>query len=401
MMHATSASSLMSDDVTVRCRVLRRSACSNQQQQPNDEEPQEMTCTLRHWDKTSPKFLSRRQSIAPSPSGPELLLTPLHDYLPPAMVRRRSSNTVNASSNNNHSNTDDDVSPNGHRRPSVRSSSRTRPFAPISSVSLPLCDLQMSQVDAQKREFDWMTGSHGCWRILGLDRNAFDILLAFLTARMQPERMVYLTSEAPNTCDDKKKKKKTSTRKPTYGSSSSIGSSSCLDVDTLTAAHLKGRANDETFSEKLSRRVSHVLAAVGDWTHGMGIAALMEDLDTKCCSENTVCCNTGKNASDGDPSMASSVPTRQQLQPLQQHSVHVMPQQQQASHSARIGDNHSQPIQQQVLRPFRYSDLEMDDNDSALTAGLASVTVPLASASHASSIMEQDGANVVADTQRL
>jgi hypothetical protein len=49
---------------------------------------------------------------------------------------------------------------------------------------------------------------------------------------------------------------------PTIRSSSSV--TSCLDVDAFTAAHLRGRAEHETWPEKVTRRVGHVVNSLSD-----------------------------------------------------------------------------------------------------------------------------------------
>ena len=351
-----------------------------------DEEPLEMTCTMRHWDKASPKFLSRRSLASVSPhnttnTGPELLLTPVQDMLPPTAVRTRSSQNIMSGAGNS-------ASPL-RRRSSFRtsgangSSSSMRQLAPVSVIILPLADLVLADVQNSKREFAWTTGSHGSWRIEGLDQNAFDILLAFLRARMPPERIVYQVVadddvQNPKTPRSRNSSSNNNNPHSIPQSSSSVASSSCLDVDMLTAAHLKGRASQETLSEKMSRRVSHVLAAISDWGNGLGLATLMEDIDTKCCSGNTVCCNNA-NGQQSVHGNAMSSPSQRRLGA----SVDA------TQHDTRLERNSpNRRQQQQVIRPFRYSDLEMDDNDSALSGGRASTALQMASMSQASSILE-------------
>jgi len=76
--------------------------------------------------------------------------------------------------------------------------------------------------------------------------NGYDILYAFLQASLDPERIL----------DDH--------HDDSHYQSAGSSVTSCLDIDALQAQHLEGRAAAETWSEKLTRRVGHVLGNMAE-----------------------------------------------------------------------------------------------------------------------------------------
>jgi hypothetical protein len=182
--------------------------------------------------------------------GPELLLTPVQEYL----------------TNNNISNMRDDTSsPTRGRR--SHNSSRISPIAVATQYSIPVDDILLvntSRSSSNSTRLHMTTLSLGLFEFDCLSLNGHDILLAFLQASLQPERIL---EEECNTND--------SFCSDNFKSGSSV--TSCLDIDTLQAKHLKGRADAETWPEKLSRRVGHVFSNLSELSSSFCDAACCRD----------------------------------------------------------------------------------------------------------------------------
>lgn len=148
--------------------------------------------------------------------GPELLLTPIVEFL---------------------SNRDDSPA-----RSRFRSSSRIAPekSEQQKQYSLSVSDIMVVSSLPHDNALHLTTISSGYFEFTCQSDNGYDILLAFLQASLDPERIV---------------KDHESERHIRSGGSSVT---SCLDIDALQAQHLQGRAAAETWPEKLSRRVGHV-----------------------------------------------------------------------------------------------------------------------------------------------
>jgi hypothetical protein len=220
------------------------------------------------------------------------------------------------------------------------------------SYLLAVNDLLSCDLNCVDKEMGLTTVSQGYFLFSSLNQNAFDILMAFLQARIQPERICCTPIPEEDVVgnaskrNNKHRNKRVPSSPEIFPSSSSI--TSCFDVDALQAAHLKGRAGQETWSEKISRRISHVLAyVVGDG----GCAATMDwdkaaDSCSACCPQQPV-----------DATQSPGTPQGQQ-----EHT-----------------------------RPFHYSDLELDDSDSALSSSAGPTAAQLATLSQAGSSQYNDG----------
>jgi hypothetical protein len=230
--------------------VVQRVRRSKMALNPQYEDLQEMTCTMRNWEARhhfTSRSMSRRLSRSLGPAaddtdqqhnhGPELLVTPVQEYL------------------TNHR----DDSPAGRgmlvRRTSSGSSARNREGAGISPAaaaavpySIPITDIMVvetynARYGAPLHRLNITTISLGIFEFDCHNMNGHDILLAFLQACLAPERILDGSADCGPAAVNK-----------TFSQSSS-----CLDVDGLTARHVQGRVNSETWPEKISRRVGKVV----------------------------------------------------------------------------------------------------------------------------------------------
>jgi len=171
-------------------------------------------------------------------NGPELLLTPVVEYI-----------------------TNRDDSP-------ARSRHRTSSFSKVAPLDMMEQQQQQSNLDRKpyaiavedilvvnctysgSNSLHITTLSSGFFEFSCGTANGHDILLAFLQASLDPERII---QEQPSFV-------KGISHSHGCGGVPSGGSSvtSCLDIDALQAQHLEFRATAETWPEKLSRRVGHV-----------------------------------------------------------------------------------------------------------------------------------------------
>jgi len=328
--------------------------------------------------------------------GPELLLTPIDNI----MVTKRDESPVRrasiksqpiASPNRRHGTQDDDSSLNA---------AYSIPVADILLVDISAASDSSDTANKQQRRGSQVprhdlilyitTVAIGYFEFQCLNQNGYDILLAFLKASLAPERVTTRSRDGLNR-DGRSggavKKKATASRdvikplpsysmkdashqyrhntrknyasedddtvedcgafsRPSIRSSSSV--TSCLDVDALTAAHLKGRADSETWPEKMSRRVGKVVNSLQE------LSGTFCDLSTCCTDEATQ--SPGRRRQSRDE---ASSPHRGGAQ----------------FHTGR-GHGHSHSTLPTIpspgyiptgdTTPFHYSDLELDDNDSQL-----------------------------------
>lgn len=276
-----STESLMAEDVTIRCTVRRSSQfakllvnksnnINGSLTSTNDNERQEMTCTMRNWDtyknsqrKTS--FTKVYHKLAQTAlhgvttgtnyhdshtSEPELLLTPIHQFLSDrddSPVRTRSIRVAKQAS----------VTP-------LSSSTTTLPLP----FTIPVSDIMLAYTFGIKKSTSLSCNNHkiniatlssGMFEFEQLTDNAHDILLAFLQGALPPERIVDSLAIRGSHRDYPDE----------IQSKSSV--SSCLDIDALHARHVDGR--NETWPEKFSRRVGHV------------VNSLSELCDVACCMD--------------------------------------------------------------------------------------------------------------------
>jgi hypothetical protein len=360
--------------------------------------------------------------VAPQNYGPELLLTPLREIL-----------------------TNRDDSPI-QRRVSIHNNSQQHQQSSAYAYSIPISDVMivdtanphsqtatttspgrkslarhngsahsMSQSSSSSCQIFITTFSYGLLDFQCQHQNGLDILMAFLKASLPPERILdrakYLQqnpssydesssldsiatasdNDDPGKPRDANAHRRRGRRKskggaggrggPTIRSSSSV--TSCLDVDTFTAVHLKGRAEHETWPEKMTRRVGHVVNS-------------LSDLSSACC-DGSWCLASSSAASlpvDDDerddhhrqqshPQTASSssslrqIPTQQQAASLRHGSAMasaVVPASAASNNFNNGGRQPSPPKQPHssdaASRKFGgYSDLELDEQESLLPGG--------------------------------
>lgn len=235
---------------------------------------------MRNWEGKRSRPSSRQRALSSSDSpaptdGPELLLTPLTTsdiYL------------TNKNSLCNSNNKRDDTSSTNCRNSSRGRNSNARVSPVVTQYSIPVDDILIvhtgtavttttTTISPNKRSsrrggcqqqhhrLSLTTLSLGCFEFDGLSSNGHDILLTFLQACLHPERIVH-DDDAKDT-------------HPLKSGSSSV--TSCLDIDTLQARCLKGRAEAETWPERLSRRVGHVFNNLSELSSSF--------CDVACCRE--------------------------------------------------------------------------------------------------------------------
>jgi hypothetical protein len=172
----------------------------------------------------------QKSAVDENDHGPELLLTPVQEY-----ITNRDDSPVRRGSN---------------RR------SRVSP-ATVAQYSIPVAEILT--VNTSTRKINVTTLSLGFFEFDNLTENAHDILLAFLQASLQPERIIKADESH---CS---------------GINSTNSVTSCLDIDTLQARHLQGRAERETWPEKFSRRVGHVVNSLQELSSTLCDAACCRD----------------------------------------------------------------------------------------------------------------------------
>jgi hypothetical protein len=200
-------------------------------------------------------------------AGPELLLTRVEEFLStrddsPSLRRQQQQQQRTGGSQRG--------TTLGSREPKVSSISEQQ-----QQYSIPVEEI-MAVDTKQNRSLLITTLSMGVFEFYDLTANGYDILLAFLKASLHPERIAAL-EESFSSCYD------------TLHSNSSV--TSCLDVDTLQARHLSDRAENETWPEKLSRRVGHVLSS-------------LSELSDAFCAVS--CCNEKRDAAPAPSSAAAA-----------------------------------------------------------------------------------------------
>jgi hypothetical protein len=155
--------------------------------------------------------------------GPELLLTPIMEY----MTNHRDDSPVRRTGSNH---------------------LRQRNEALV-AYSIPIADIMVVETynvryGSPLHKLTITTISYGVFEFDCNSSNGHDILLAFLQAKLDPERILdgAGVDDSPFPCI-----------------SDSPSTASCLDVDGLTARHVRGRVENETWPEKISRRMGKVV----------------------------------------------------------------------------------------------------------------------------------------------
>jgi hypothetical protein len=179
-----------------------------------------MICTLRNWEHRHPFSTLITSHHRTQLNGPELLLTPERIV---ASIR--------------------DVSPLRH--------SGMRPERPLPTpFSIPIYDIIVVETHHNRRygahnnQLTITTRSFGVFELNCESLNGHDILLAFLHASLPPERIL----------DGDGNSHAHSHIRPTISTVSS-----CLDMDHFTAQKVRERGENETWPEKLSRRMGKVV----------------------------------------------------------------------------------------------------------------------------------------------
>ncbi len=206
--------------------------------------------------------------------GPELLFTPTYDASPSKATR------------------------------AVQVSRRISP-ASLQPYSIPVNEIlrveynisNNSVHDLSQTKLLITTLSLGHYDMDCITTNGHDIVLAFLQASLPQERFVKdkskcnskpKSSPSPQKTMNRsiKKSKRKSSHSlrnrneldtediPSVHSTNSSVASSCFDIDALQAKHLAGRAEAETWYEKIQRR------------YGLVVSNILEQFDT-CCNSNT------------------------------------------------------------------------------------------------------------------
>lgn len=326
-----SSASLMAEDVTVRCRVRKLASADGGAMKPYRLSPKsseedrpiiEMTCTMRNWESGEPRKSMRNSFSLSNPDinvhsmsnsklfhsdsaiqtaaieGPELLFTPNFD-LSPSKPPRSSGNGPFHSSRR--------VSPMALQPYSI-------PVEEILQVTMDVTmDGSPSPRTASKgqdptRRIQVSTLSLGSYDIDCLTTNGHDIVLAFLQGALPSERIVRRELSSSALRQSRRSRRFVSDHAgkggvpSTDSLESSVHSGSVLDIDTLQAKHLQGRAEAETWYEKLQRRMGHIVSTVSDhWSNGSFCDA--------CCQPDGVSPQNSPPALDGNkaaPSPSSS-----------------------------------------------------------------------------------------------
>ena len=340
-----SSASLMAEDVTVRCRVRKLSSnavngdgsidITNSSLRSNKDVDTihnsttvtvEMTCTMRNWDSSHqrstshPLQSSSRNSMlqnAFSLSNPNLLMeTNATNEASFRVFRSDSAIDIRESSKLHQSGpellftpTQYDVSPSKSTR--VHVSRRISPVSLQQPYSIPVNEILLVTYDIANSSESEMTShtklhittlSLGHYDMDCITSNGHDIVLAFLQSSLPQERIVrdenksQLKSKntpsphkSTNRSIHKSKRKSTNTRSdhdgdelPSVNSTNSSVASSCFDIDALQAKHLAGRAEAETWYEKIQRRYGHV------------VSNILEQFDT-CCNNTATATTTHSN----------------------------------------------------------------------------------------------------------
>jgi len=318
-------------------------------------------------------------------NGPELLLTPVRELLSSrdeSPVRRLSRpRSRDPDDGDDKDNDDDDV---------VDDPMRT-------ALSLPICEIliidtsgkppqaaapapaqQQSQTSSshQQRSLSGRltiyitTLSLGFYEFQCLNRNGHDILMAFLRASVDPERIAEGNHHHPS-----------NSFHPDLRSTSSVASSSCLDLDmdALHDKHFLKHQQYESWPEKMGRRVNKAISTLSELCAGS--SSYLCDYAT-CCSHPASASPSVTKEEDDDerredvphgsttsatapPSLTStlspSLPSA--LSPYSKRTkdarkVMIQPPPVSSSQSQRQSSRSRPDV------TFHYSDLELDDADS-------------------------------------
>ena len=141
-----------------------------------------------------------------------------------------------------------------------------------------------SAFNASSQVIHMTTLSNGFFQIDCRTRNAHDTVMAFLQLYIKPDRIIK--------CDDDAATLNSMVDGPRSGVSPSFSErSSCLDIDGLTAQQMNGQMENETWPEKMSRRIHRVVYSLSELSESFCDV-------TSCCQSATA---TGDHASSREP----------------------------------------------------------------------------------------------------
>lgn len=311
-------------------------------------------------------------------NGPELLLTPVRELLSSrdeSPVRRlsRPRSRNDPDNDQNDGDDDDDLVDDPTR------SALSLPIAEILIIdtsgkppTVPAQQQQTSSSSSSSHQQRSLSGrltiyittlSLGYYEFQCLNRNGHDILMAFLRASVDPERIVEGNHH--------------NSFHPDLRSTSSVASSSCLDLDmdALHDKHFSKHQQYESWPEKMGRRVNKAISTLSELCAG---SSYLCDYATCCSHPNSASPSVTTEQEDerredvphGSTTTSATAPASltSTLSPSLPSAL--------SPHSKRSKDARkvmiqpppvSQSQQQSSRRPevtFHYSDLELDDADS-------------------------------------
>lgn len=253
---------------------------------PDYDDAQEMSCTMRNWEAKKTRqssFTMQQQNVnsfqasdgvvgtileGDSHCGPELLLTPLHELSGNRQggnsPRRRWRTPSRQVQPINNEGAEEKVGHSSHAQCSFS--------VPINDICV--VETCTARKGASAYRIQITTLSLGYFDFDCVSRNGHDILLAFLQACVPVERI--LDGRIPDVPGIRL----------TSSTTSCFDNDMDLDVDALTAQHLQGQADRETWMEKMSRRTGKV------------VSSLSEMSESFC--ETIVCCQVDRMNEEND-----------------------------------------------------------------------------------------------------
>lgn len=275
-----------------------------------------MTCTMRNWEtagkrrsfgrtvlkrETTTSSSNSNNNDDSSSSGPELLLIPIIEAAQ-YMTNNRDESPQRRSRNTNQ--------PASSNTPTVTAAGTST--ASSSDVNISQCSISVADITVAYNFLNMkpphrihiVTSSTtaSIYEFDNLTDNAYDILLAFLLASIGPERIIDKPIIQPQQPPKHHHQRR---QHPGHRLKSNSSITSCMDIDTLEAKHLEGLNKNETWPEKFSRRVGHV------------VNSLSELCDSACCS-NTRGSTNGQYNNYNNTSSSSPYDARMSQNNLQE-----------------------------------------------------------------------------------
>lgn len=153
------------------------------------------------------------------------------------------------------------------------------------AYSIPLSDVMVVETynvryGSPLHKLTVTTISYGVFEFHCHTSNGHDVLLAFLQTSLAPERILDGSTGGAvghrRSCSHGGRSRSNTPNDPTtiHTSPSHSTVSSCLDVDGLTERHVRGRMENETWPEKISRRVGRVVHSLHELSASLCDAAV-------------------------------------------------------------------------------------------------------------------------------